>query len=64
MADAKTAGLAGVVAGQTKISTVGKEGVGLSYRGYTIEDLSAKTSFEETAYLLIYGELPTNRNCK
>lgn len=55
----KTEGLAGVVAGQTKIATVGKEGVGLSYRGYTIEDLSSKTGFEETAYLLIYGELPT-----
>jgi 2-methylcitrate synthase len=52
-------GLAGIVAGQTSIATVGKEGVGLSYRGYTIEDLSARTTFEETAYLLIYGELPT-----
>jgi len=59
MAEAKSGGLAGVVAGQTKIATVGKEGVGLSYRGYTIEDLSSKASFEETAYLLIYGELPT-----
>lgn len=55
----KTAGLAGIVAGQTKIATVGKEGVGLSYRGYRIEDLSANSSFEEVAYLLIYGELPT-----
>ncbi len=61
MTEPKTGGLAGVVAGQTKISTVGKQGVGLSYRGYTIEDLSSKTNFEETAYLLIYGELPTQQ---
>lgn len=60
MTEPKTEGLAGVVAGQTKIATVGKEGVGLSYRGYTIEDLSEFTGFEETAYLLIYGELPNS----
>src|SRR5581483_11171686 len=54
----KSGGLAGVTAGQTEIATVGKEGVGLSYRGYTIEDLSKRASFEEVAYLLIYGELP------
>lgn len=51
-------GLAGVIAGQTAISTVSKEGVGLSYRGYTIEDLAQYASFEEVAYLLIYGTLP------
>lgn len=55
----KPGGLAGIVAGETSISTVGKEGVGLTYRGYSIEDLSGKSSFEEVAYLLIYGELPT-----
>src|ERR1041385_7660382 len=59
--DKKTGGLAGVVAGQTTISTVGKEGVGLTYRGYSIEDLAAKAGFEEVAYLLLYGRLP-NRN--
>jgi len=32
-------GLEGVVAGQTSISTVGKEHVGLTYRGYSINDL-------------------------
>jgi 2-methylcitrate synthase len=53
-----TGGLAGVVAGQTAISTVGKEGVGLTYRGYNIEDLAAGATFEEVAYLLIYGVLP------
>jgi 2-methylcitrate synthase len=55
----KTGGLAGIVAGETTIATVGKEGVGLTYRGYTIEDLAAQATFEEVAYLLIYGELPT-----
>jgi len=59
--DKKTGGLAGVVAGQTTISTVGKEGVGLTYRGYSIEDLAAEAGFEEVAYLLLYGHLP-NRN--
>jgi 2-methylcitrate synthase len=54
----KAAGLAGVTAGQTSISTVGKEGLGLTYRGYSIEDLAEKSTFEEVAYLLIYRELP------
>ena len=36
------AGLAGITAGKTAISTVGKEGVGLTYRGYSIEDLAEK----------------------
>jgi 2-methylcitrate synthase len=55
----KARGLAGVVAGETAISTVGKEGVGLTYRGYGINDLAAGATFEEVAYLLIYGELPS-----
>ncbi len=55
----KISGLAGVVAGETAISTVGKEGVGLTYRGYTIEDLAANATFEEVAYLLINGALPS-----
>ncbi|UFH55009.1 citrate synthase [Spirosoma sp. KNUC1025] len=36
----------------------GEQGI-LQYRGYAIEDLAAKASFLEVAYLLIYGELPT-----
>ncbi|HTM63202.1 MAG TPA: 2-methylcitrate synthase [Gammaproteobacteria bacterium] len=55
----KQGGLQGIVVGDTSISTVGKEGVGLTYRGYDIHDLAAKSTFEEVAYLLIYGELPT-----
>ena len=54
----KSGGLAGVVAGQTSISTVGKEGVGLTYRGYAIEELAEQASFEEVAFLLLDGHLP------
>jgi 2-methylcitrate synthase len=56
--DKKTGGLAGVIAGQTAISTVGKEGMGLTYRGYSITDLAGMATFEEVAYLLLYGALP------
>ena len=55
----KTGGLAGVVAGETAIATVGKEGAGLTYRGYDIYDLAEHGCFEETAYLLHHGKLPT-----
>jgi 2-methylcitrate synthase/citrate synthase II len=48
-------GLEGVIAGETAICTV--EG-GLSYRGYFVGDLAANCSFDEVAYLLLYGELP------
>src|SRR3954454_3909639 len=49
-------GLEGVIAGETAISTV--EG-GLRYRGYPVTDLAEKCSFDEVAYLLLYGDLPT-----
>src|SRR5690606_13964078 len=54
-----TSGLAGVVAGRTAICTVGAEGESLKYRGYDVGDLAEHGSFEEVAYLLLYGELPT-----
>ena len=54
----KTGGLAGVTAGQTELCTVGKEGAGLTYRGYDIYDLADNASFEEVAYLLLHGKLP------
>lgn len=57
----KSGGLAGIVAGETAVSTVGKEGVGLTYRGFTIEDLAEQSSFEEVAYLLMYDRLPTKK---
>ena len=54
----KTGGLAGVTAGETAIATVGKEGAGLNYRGYSIFDLAEQATFEEVAYLLLEGQLP------
>ena len=51
-------GLIDIIAGDTAICTVGKQGRGLSYRGYAIENLAASACFEEVAYLLLYGELP------
>jgi 2-methylcitrate synthase len=55
----KTGGLAGVTAGDTHICTVGKEGAGLTYRGYDIYDLADNACFEEVAHLLLHGKLPT-----
>jgi 2-methylcitrate synthase len=52
------AGLRGQVAGKTALCTVGVSGSGLTYRGYDIEALAEHSTFEEVAYLLIYGELP------
>jgi len=52
------AGLRGQVAGKTALSTVGKEGKGLTYRGFAIEELAEKATFEEVAYMLLYGNLP------
>ncbi|CAD5377530.1 2-methylcitrate synthase [Pseudomonas sp. OF001] len=62
MAEAKVlsgAGLRGQIAGQTALSTVGKEGAGLTYRGYDVRELAKDCLFEEVAHLLFYGELPT-----
>lgn len=57
-AEKKPGGLAGIVAGETAISTVGKEGLGLTYRGYSINDLVDQATFEEVAYLMLEGRLP------
>lgn len=51
-------GLEGVIAGETAISTLAQ---GLSYRGYGIEELTAKSNYEEVAYLILHGELPTSK---
>jgi 2-methylcitrate synthase len=51
-------GLRGQSAGSTAIATVGKTGVGLTYRGYAIEDLAQFSTFEEVAFLLVHGALP------
>ena len=55
----KGAGLRGQIAGQTSLCTVGQSGTGLTYCGYDITDLSNQTSFEEVAWLLLHGDLPT-----
>src|SRR5437588_32871 len=51
-------GLEGVLAGETAVSTT--EG-GLRYRGYPVTELAERTTFDEVAYLLLHGELPTAR---
>lgn len=53
------AGLRGQVAGETSLCTVGKTGTGLTYRGYDISVLAEHARFEEVAYLLLKGQLPT-----
>jgi citrate synthase len=50
-------GLEGVIAGETAISTIAG---GLQYRGYSIEDLGNYATFEEVAYLILYGQLPNS----
>ncbi|MFF3570961.1 bifunctional 2-methylcitrate synthase/citrate synthase [Nocardia jiangxiensis] len=52
-------GLAGVVVDTTAISKVVPETNSLTYRGYAVQDLAASCSFEQVAYLLWHGELPT-----
>jgi len=54
----KSVALSGVAAGNTALSTVGHSGNDLHYRGYDILELARRATFEETAYLLIYGNLP------
>ena len=52
-------GLEGVYVSTTELSLVDGEKGRLFYRGYAIEDLAARGSFEETAHLLWYGHLPS-----
>ena len=58
------AGLRGQSAGETKLCTVGKSGIGLTYCGYDITELAENASFEEVAWLLFYGELPSASELK
>ncbi len=57
----KSVALSGVPAGNTAICTVGRSGNDLQYRGYDILDVAQKASFEEVAYLLLYGSLPDKK---
>ena len=52
-------GLAGVTVDTTSVSKVMPETNSLTYRGYAVQDLAANCKFEEVAYLLWHGELPT-----
>ena len=55
----KGVGLSGVTAGNTALCTVGRTGNDLHYRGYDILDIAGACEFEEIAYLLVHGKLPT-----
>jgi 2-methylcitrate synthase len=55
----KSVALSGVPAGNTALCTVGRQGNDLHYRGYDILDFAEKAEFEEVAYLLVHGKLPT-----
>jgi 2-methylcitrate synthase/citrate synthase II len=59
-AETYSPGLEGVIASETAIANIeGKDGAGgLEYRGYRIEDLAGHVSYEETAFLLLHGDLP------
>lgn len=69
MIDSKTqekihAGLAGVVAGDSAICLCGADDESLLYRGYSIEDLAAHSTFEEVFLLLLKGELPSQKEIR
>jgi len=56
----KSVALSGTVAGNTALCTVGRTGNDLHYRGYDILDIADVCEFEEIAYLLVHGKLPTS----
>ena len=55
----KSVALSGVTAGNTALCTVGVTGNDLHYRGYDILEIANTCEFEEIAYLLVHGKLPT-----
>ena len=57
-------GLMGVTVDETSISKVMPEINSLTYRGYAAQDLCANCKFEEVAYLILNGELPTKKQLK
>ena len=60
----KSVALSGVAAGNTALCSVGKTGNDLHYRGYDILDVANTCEFEEIAYLLVHGKLPTSAELK
>ncbi len=57
--ETKNIGLRGIEVADTKISNIDGEKGKLIYRGFDILDLTENSTFEETAYLLLYDKLPT-----
>jgi len=57
-------GLLGIVVDETTISHVVPELSALTYRGYKVQDLCDKCNFEEVAYLVLHGDLPSKRQLK
>ena len=64
MSDEIKKGLLGIVVDETTISQVVPELSALTYRGYKVQDLCDKCNFEEVAYLVLNGELPTKQQLK
>ena len=64
MSDDIKKGLLGIVVDETEVSKVMPEINSLTYRGYAAQDLCAKCKFEEVAYLILNGELPTKKQLK
>jgi 2-methylcitrate synthase len=60
----KSVALSGVTAGNTALCSVGKTGNDLHYRGYDILDVASTCEFEEIAFLLVHGKLPTSAELK
>ena len=57
-------GLLGIVVDETTISHVVPELSTLTYRGYKVQDLCDKCDFEEVAYLVLHGDLPSKKQLK
>jgi 2-methylcitrate synthase len=60
----KSVALSGVMAGNSAVCTVGRTGNDLHYRGYDIVELARQSTFEEVAYLLVHGDLPSQSELK
>src|SRR3982751_6951247 len=58
MAAKKSVQLSGVVVAESAICSIDPDEGGLMYRGYDIADLAEHSTYEDTASLLLYGELP------
>ena len=64
MSDNIKKGLLGIVVDETTISQVMPDINSLTYRGYAVQDLCEKCSFEEVAYLVLHQHLPNKKQLK